>query len=54
MLAPGAFITMGLILGLFNWMDERKSEAMKRESLEKSGYGPMNAAKSTLKTGKEA
>lgn len=51
MLAPGAFITMGLLLGLFNWLDQRKAEAEKRSSLERSGYGPMNAAKSTLMSG---
>jgi electron transport complex protein RnfE len=51
MLAPGAFITMGLLLGLFNWLDQRKADQLQRDTLEKAGYGPMNAAKSTLKSG---
>lgn len=39
MLAPGAFITMGLVLGLLNWVDKRKADALQREALEKAGFG---------------
>ncbi|MCB2197983.1 electron transport complex subunit E [bacterium] len=39
MLAPGAFITMGLVLGLLNWMDKRKADALQQEALEKAGFG---------------
>ncbi len=35
MLAPGAFITMGLWLGLFNWFDERKAEKKQQEAIQK-------------------
>lgn len=37
MLAPGAFITMGLILALFNSIDKRKEDKERAEYLEKSG-----------------
>ncbi|MBD3166195.1 RnfABCDGE type electron transport complex subunit E [bacterium] len=36
-LAPGAFISMGLILALFNLLDERKSARDKHESVLKAG-----------------
>ncbi|MDP8288163.1 MAG: electron transport complex subunit RsxE, partial [Candidatus Electryonea clarkiae] len=32
MLAPGAFITMGAWLGLFNWIDERNAEKEKTKA----------------------
>ncbi|MFH0883043.1 MAG: electron transport complex subunit E [bacterium] len=38
MLAPGAFITMGLVLGFVNWMDQRKAEKEKMESAMKAGF----------------
>ena len=38
MLAPGAFITMGLILGFVNWMDQRKLEKDKMNSVMKAGF----------------
>jgi len=39
MLAPGAFITMGLVLGFLNWMDHRKAIRIKQQALEKAGFG---------------
>ncbi len=38
MLAPGAFLTMGLVLGFVNWMDQRKAERDKMESVVKAGF----------------
>lgn len=37
MLAPGAFITMGFLLGLFNWMDKIKAEK-KKAAIIKEGH----------------
>jgi len=36
MLAPGAFITMGLVLALLNWIDKRKADNLQREALDKA------------------
>ncbi len=38
MLAPGAFITMGLLLALFNWRDEVKAKKMKDEVVKRAGF----------------
>jgi H+/Na+-translocating ferredoxin:NAD+ oxidoreductase subunit E len=38
MLAPGAFITMGMILALFNWLDDRKAKRIKGEEIKNSGF----------------
>ncbi len=38
MLAPGAFITMGMILALFNWLDDRKEKRIKGEEIKTSGF----------------
>lgn len=32
-LAPGGFLTLGLLMGLFNWLGIRKSEAQKRQGI---------------------
>lgn len=32
-LAPGGFLTLGLLMGLFNWIALRKSEAQKRQGI---------------------
>ena len=39
MLAPGAFITMGLVLGFLNWLDKRKADKKQLEALNKAGFG---------------
>ena len=33
MLAPGAFITMGLLLALLNWVDKRRADDLQHEAL---------------------
>ncbi len=38
MLAPGAFITMGFILAVFNWMDVAKAKRLKEMLLRQSGF----------------
>ncbi len=38
MLAPGAFIAMGLILGIFNALDERKAQRLKQEVIRRAGF----------------
>ncbi len=32
-LAPGGFLTLGLLMGLFNWLGLRRSEAQKRQGI---------------------
>ncbi|MCB2210903.1 electron transport complex subunit E [bacterium] len=38
MLAPGAFITMGLLLAMFNWRDEVKAKKLKDEVVKRAGF----------------
>jgi len=38
MLAPGAFISMGLILGLFNQLDEKKAAKLQNEVINRAGF----------------
>jgi len=45
MLAPGAFVTMGLLLGLFNWIDQRKADKEKLNSIANAGFRKSGAGK---------
>ncbi len=38
MLAPGAFITMGLILAMFNWSDDAKAKKLKDAVIKRAGF----------------
>jgi H+/Na+-translocating ferredoxin:NAD+ oxidoreductase subunit E len=38
MLAPGAFITMGLLLALFNLRDDKKAKKLKDEVVKRAGF----------------
>ncbi|MBS1262399.1 MAG: Electron transport complex subunit RnfE [Calditrichaeota bacterium] len=38
MLAPGAFITMGFLLALFNWRDEAKAKRLKDRVVKRAGF----------------